>query len=119
MVHWITQSDPKAGDAHAHALLARPNVRHWSKATVARIEGGASGVTGVQLKPKKDETEAPLLPVDGVFIYGAGSKPCRSMLKACWSCVHVNCSSIFGPAVRTPGTPSVEGRTVAGDSGAG
>ena len=102
VVHWITQSDPKAGDAHAHALLARPNVRHWSKATVARIEGGASGVTGVQLKPKKDETEAPLLPVDGQALLTVGSLSLLALTSAVGYPVgsHISCGLLsIGPHI--------------------
>ena len=46
-VHWITQTDPKADDEHAQALLATPNVKHWSKTRMLQIEGDTSGVTQV------------------------------------------------------------------------
>lgn len=80
-VHWITQVDPKADDAHARALLSHPNVRHWQRAHVECIEGDGSGVTGVRLKPRRGESETWLLAVDGVFIYGAGSKPITDFLE--------------------------------------
>ena len=47
-VHWITQTDPKADDEHAQALLATPNVKHWSKTRMLEIEGDTSGVTQVR-----------------------------------------------------------------------
>ena len=54
-VHWITQTDPKADDAHASELMAMPNVKHWSKTNMVEILGDESGVTGVTLKSKADE----------------------------------------------------------------
>ena len=84
-VHWITRSDPRDDDAHARALLARPNVRHWSRAKVEGIEGGESGVTGIRLRPTPGEAaeakEGHLLAVEGVFIYGPGSKPITDFLE--------------------------------------
>jgi len=79
-VHWITATDPRADDAHAQDLLAMPNVKHWSKTRLERIEGDASGVTGVQLKSRSEE-EAQHLSVEGVFIYVAGSKPITDFLE--------------------------------------
>lgn len=79
-VHWITQTDPKADDAHASELMAMPNVKHWSKTRMEQIEGDASGVTGVQLLPRGAK-ESTSLPVDGVFIYMAGSKPIVDFLE--------------------------------------
>ena len=80
-VHWITQSDPKPGDTHAEKLLTLPNIKHWSKTQVECIEGDDSGVTGVRLKPRKGETEAGHVAVEGVFVYGAGSKPITEFLE--------------------------------------
>ena len=48
--------------------------------TDMEIEGGVSGVTGVQLKPRTEE-EPQHLPVEGVFIYVAGSKPITDFLE--------------------------------------
>merc|ERR1719353_716600 len=81
-VHWITQADPKADDEHALALLECPQVKHWSQTRMLSIEGDASGVTGVHLKPRGEE-EAQSLPVEGVFIYVAGSQPATEFLEGC------------------------------------
>ena len=43
------------------------------------IEGDASGVTGIRLKSRATE-ESHELPVEGVFIYVAGSKPITDFL---------------------------------------
>ena len=51
-VHWITQTDPKADDEHAQALLASPNVKHWSKTRMLEIEGDTSGVTQVRVRAR-------------------------------------------------------------------
>ena len=80
-VHWITPKDPRADDAHAHALLTLPNIKHWSRARVECIEGDASGVTGIRLKPRNGHTEAEYLAVEGVFIYGPGSRPITDFLQ--------------------------------------
>ena len=79
-VHWITQTDPKADDEHAQALLAEPNVKHWSKTRMLEIEGDNSGVTQIQLKQKSEEADE-LLKLEGVFIYVAGSKPMTEFLE--------------------------------------
>merc|ERR1711892_1113158 len=80
VVHWITQTDPKADDEHAQALLAAPNVKHWSKTRMLEIEGDSSGVTQIQLKQKSAE-EQEVLKLEGVFIYVAGSKPMTEFLE--------------------------------------
>ena len=79
-VHWITQTDPKADDEHAQALLAEPNVKHWSKTRMLEIEGDNSGVTQIQLKQKSEEADE-LLKLEGVFICVAGSKPMTEFLE--------------------------------------
>ena len=63
-------------------------MRHHRRATVERIEGGEAGVTGLRLRPETGEEaaeeareEGQLLPVEGVFIYGAGSKPLTDFLE--------------------------------------
>lgn len=79
-VHWITTTDPRADDEHAQALLAHPNVRQWSKTRLLDIEGDADGVTGVAVQTRG--ADAPQhLPVEGVFIYVAGSKPITDFLE--------------------------------------
>ena len=53
-VHWITPgADPREDDEHAQRLLAKPNVKHWSKTNMVRIEGDDSGVTGIVVKSKE------------------------------------------------------------------
>lgn len=79
-VHWVTAVDPKPDDAHAQTLLAEPNVKHWSQTRMTTIEGDDSGVTGALLHPKKGDGEPISLPVEGVFIYVAGSKPITDFL---------------------------------------
>ena len=81
LVHWITPTNPKADDAHAQQLLSRPNIQHWGKFQVQSIQGDASGVTGVQLKPRGGNADSQILPVAGVFIYGAGSQPITDFLQ--------------------------------------
>lgn len=72
-VHWITQIAPDP--EYAKDLLACPNVKHWDQTRLLEIEGDVSGVTGIQLKKKGEEEEPIQLPLEGVFIYVAGSKP--------------------------------------------
>lgn len=72
----------QADDEHALALLECPQVKHWSQTRMLSIEGDASGVTGVHLKPRGEE-EAQSLPVEGVFIYVAGSQPATEFLEGC------------------------------------
>ena len=45
----------QADDEHALALLECPQVKHWSQTRMLSIEGDASGVTGVHLKPRGEE----------------------------------------------------------------
>ena len=80
-VHWITPSDPRPDDEAAQELLATANVKHWSKTQMECIEGDATGVSGVVLKPRTEDDEAQTLPVKGVFIYVAGSKPITDYLE--------------------------------------
>jgi len=83
IVHWITPTDPKPEDVRAAALLSRDNVVHWSRTQVERIEGDdAAGVTGVVLRPRKGGGEEHRLAVEGVFIYGPGSKPITDFLQS-------------------------------------
>jgi thioredoxin reductase (NADPH) len=81
-VHWFTASEPKGEDPAVAHLLANENVRHWTKVPVQSIEveGDASGVTAMQYKNFGDE-KAHTLPVEGVFIYVAGSKPITDFLE--------------------------------------
>jgi len=79
-VHWITTTDPKPGDEHAQALMAHPNVRHWSKTRLVEIEGNADGVTGIAVQQRGAEAQEHL-PLEGVFIYVAGSKPITDFLE--------------------------------------
>jgi len=74
-VHWITPTEPKADDEDAQHLLAKPNVKNWSKTKLLSVEGDTSGVTGIQIQSKDQEPD--ILPVEGAFIYaaGGGSKP--------------------------------------------
>lgn len=83
-VHWVTATDPKPDDYHAQELLAEPNVQHWSQTKLECVEGDVSGVTGVKLlsrERRKEGKEAELLPVEGCFIYVAGSKPVTDFLE--------------------------------------
>jgi len=74
-VHWITKVDTDENNVHAKELLAHENVKHWSKTRLLSIDGDDAGVTGVTLMPPEGETENIVLPVEGAFIYEAGSKP--------------------------------------------
>lgn len=108
-MHWITKTEPKADDTHAQALLSHPNVQLWSKVKVECVNGDASGVSGHpfnsnQRWPRPCPALAPPdslgdtsqvtsitliprignpveLPVEGVFVYGAGSKPITDFLE--------------------------------------
>lgn len=73
-VHWVTNKEPQADDAHAKALLDQPNVKHWNRTRLMAINGDTAGVNGVQLK-EKGQSEQQVLPVEGVFVYSSGSKP--------------------------------------------
>ncbi len=78
-VHWITSNDPKPDDLHAQELIARPNVKHWSKTKLLQIDGNESGVTGIQLKSRANDV-AEQLDIEGVFVYMSGSKPITDFL---------------------------------------
>jgi len=73
-VHWITPSDPKEEDVHAQDLLNAGNVQHWPKTRLMEICGDDGGVTGMQVKTRKDNVVEDV-EVDGVFVYAQGSKP--------------------------------------------
>jgi len=72
-VHWITKADVPADDIHAMELLAHDNVKHWSKTRLLSIDGDVGGVTGVSFIKAGEEKQS--VPVEGAFIYEAGSKP--------------------------------------------
>ena len=78
-VHWLTPSEPKMDDSHVQDLLAQPNVKRWPKTSMSSIQGDATGVTGIMLKPRQGEPQ--VLHVEGVFIYVAGSKPVTDYLE--------------------------------------
>jgi len=78
-VHWITSNDPKADDSHAQDLIAQPNIRHWSKTKLIQIDGNESGVTGIKVKPRSEESQQ-VLSLEGVFVYMSGSKPITDFL---------------------------------------
>lgn len=75
-VHWLTSTTAVADDdAHAKELLAADNVVHYPGANVRSVDGDdAIGVTGITVV-RRGETEETQVPVEGVFIYVAGSKP--------------------------------------------
>lgn len=78
-VHWITQSAPRG--AESEGFLAKPNVRHWRKTRMLDIEGDpVKGVTGVRVQ-QRDAAAPEHLPVEGVFIYVAGSKPITDFIE--------------------------------------
>ena len=77
-VHWITQLEPDL--EAAKDLLDCPNVKHWSQTRLLEIEGDDMGVTGMTLKKKGEDGEDFKIPVEGVFIYVAGSKPITDFL---------------------------------------
>ena len=85
-VHWITPKEPKPDDPHAQLLLTHPKLQHWSRFKVESIEGDASGVSGIVLKPRVGGAEAQMLAVEGVFIYGSGSKPITDYLEGQIEC---------------------------------
>jgi len=78
-VHWITSNDPKDDDLMAKDLLAQSNVRHWSKTRLMQIEGNDSGVTGIQVKTRSEDSHQSLS-LEGVFVYMSGSKPITDFL---------------------------------------
>lgn len=74
-VHWITKVDVKPDDVHVQELLSHDNVRHWEKTKLLSIDGGDGGVTGVTIVGTTKGDESQSVPVEGAFIYEAGSKP--------------------------------------------
>ncbi len=78
-VHWITASDPKSDDVHSMDLLAKPNVKHWSRTRLLCIDGNEGGVTGISVKNKNSENEQKI-ELEGVFVYMSGSKPITDFL---------------------------------------
>mmetsp|Transcript_4569 Transcript_4569/g.6584 ORF Transcript_4569/g.6584 Transcript_4569/m.6584 type:complete len:389 (-) Transcript_4569:260-1426(-) len=82
-VHWITPTSPWTDDdEHVKDLLAKDNVKHWSKTKFISVEGEPSGVTGMKVKQIEEEEEE-VIPVEGVFIYalGGGSKPITDFIQ--------------------------------------
>ena len=73
-VHWITVKEPLPEDEHAQDLLSLSNVKHWNRTRLMSIQGDEMGVTGVEVKPKGQDSHQTLA-VDGVFVYQSGSKP--------------------------------------------
>lgn len=83
-VHWITPTSPWADDdVHMKDLLAKDNVKHWTKTKFISVEGDPSGVTGVKVRRMEKEEEE-VIPVEGVFIYslGGGSKPITDFIQS-------------------------------------
>jgi len=74
-VHWITKVEITEEDIHAKELLAHGNVKHYSKTRLISIDGDDAGVTGVTLAPPVGQEDNIVIPVEGAFIYEAGSKP--------------------------------------------
>jgi len=72
-VHWITKADVPEDDIHAIELLSHANVKHYSKTRLLSIDGDVGGVTGVSFIKAGEEKQS--VPVEGAFIYEAGSKP--------------------------------------------
>lgn len=74
-VHWFTPQDVLATDSEAaQDLLAHPNVQHYAHSIAKSVDGDFTGVQGLTFKRRDDETTTSV-PVEGVFIYVAGSKP--------------------------------------------
>ncbi len=78
-VHWITSSDPKENNEEAQALLARPNIKHWSRTRLMEIQGNESGVTSIVVNNRSQE-DPQALTLEGVFVYMSGSKPITDFL---------------------------------------
>ncbi|GMI35340.1 hypothetical protein TeGR_g11869, partial [Tetraparma gracilis] len=76
-IYWITLTDPDPAAA-AH-LLSHPSVQHLPKHSMLSVEGDASGVTGVTVKPRGGVPA--VLAVEGAFLYVAGAKPITDFLK--------------------------------------
>ena len=80
-VHWITAANPKLEeDDEAQDLVGLDNVKHWPKTRMLAVEGDDGGVTGVKICPTGEDEM--VLPVEGVFIYMAGSKPITDFLQS-------------------------------------
>ena len=80
-VHWITAANPKLEeDDEAMDLIGLDNVKHWPKTRMLAVEGDDGGVTGVKIRPTGEDEM--VLPVEGVFIYMAGSKPITDFLQS-------------------------------------
>ncbi len=79
MVHLITSNDPKEDDLQAKELIAQSNVRHWSRTRLLQIDGNDTGVTGVKVKTRSDDSQQ-ALSLEGVFVYMSGSKPITDFL---------------------------------------
>ena len=83
--------------------------KQWKHSNVKAIEGDDSGVTGVYIKSK--EMNSPrVLPVEGVFLYTAGSKPIIDFLEN-----KVALNENGGIAVDEEKATSVEGVYAIGD----
>jgi len=80
-VHWITPTKIPEDNHEALGLAAKDNVKHWQRTRLLEIQGGDGGVTGIQIKSKMEgEEEMQVLPLEGVFVYIAGSKPITEFL---------------------------------------
>lgn len=108
-VHWITPNKLSAHDEDVQDLLAQPNVKHWSKTKLQCIEGDVSGVTGITLSVSGNP-ERVRLPLTGVFIYVAGSKPITDFLEG-----SMELSEDGGVRVDQEMATSVEGVYAIGD----
>jgi len=73
-VHWLTPKAVPAEDFHAQELLSHSNVKLWENTLMSSIDGDFNGVNGITFKARGAE-EMLTVPVEGVFIYVAGSKP--------------------------------------------
>jgi len=80
-VHWVTPTEPDMENEFTKNLLECGNVKRWEKHQIVEIEGEGGGVTGVQLREGPKGSPFPL-PVEGVFIYVAGSKPITDFLSS-------------------------------------
>lgn len=73
-VHWLTPKEISPDDAHAKELMDCKNVKVWENTLMNSIDGDPSGVNGITFKVRGADSSTSL-PVEGVFIYVAGSKP--------------------------------------------
>lgn len=78
-VHWITLA-PTKGE-HADAVAALPNVKHYARTKLLEVLGDDAGVTGVSIAPREPGGDPTTIPVEGCFIYVAGSKPITDFLQ--------------------------------------